>query len=390
MLQSWLQTACCLAVAAGMLLTTEQGRAAEDVSIGITNAASDIALFIADAKGFFKSEDIKPNFIAFDSAAKMIAPLGAGQLDVGGGAASSGLYNAIERGIGLRIVADKARNAPGFGFQSLLVRKALVNDGSVKSIADLRGRKVAIVAQASSDASVLNEALKSAGLGFDDVDKVYLGFPQQLVAYQNGAIDASITTEPTVTAILDSSTAVRLMSNDEFYPNAQTSVILYGRAFSARRLKVANGFMKAYVRAIRYYNDALSNGRIAAANADENHCHHGKLFGHQRSGPDPPDDGAQRGSERRRQCRESAKGLDVLQEPESNQRQRCGSIRWWIPLSLTEPQFCWRSALIDLQNVKRPRSLKCDGNNGINRWLEDLMIWRQNHGSRSPICCCAP
>jgi hypothetical protein len=44
MLKSWLQTACCLAVAAGMLLTTEQGRAAEDVSIGITNAGSDIAL----------------------------------------------------------------------------------------------------------------------------------------------------------------------------------------------------------------------------------------------------------------------------------------------------------------------------------------------------------
>jgi NitT/TauT family transport system substrate-binding protein len=269
MLKSWLRTACCLAVAAGMLLTTEQGRAADDVSIGITNAASDIALFIADAKGFFQSEDIKPNFIAFDSAAKMIAPLGAGQLDVGGGAASSGLYNAIERGIGLKIVADKARNAPGFGFQSLLVRKALVNDGSVKSIADLKGRKVAIVAQASSDASVLNEALKSAGLGFDDVDKVYLGFPQQLVAYQNGAIDASITTEPTVTAILNASAAVRLMSNDEFYPNAQTSVILYGRAFSEDRPHVASGFMKAYVRAIRYYNDALSNGRIAGANADE-------------------------------------------------------------------------------------------------------------------------
>jgi NitT/TauT family transport system substrate-binding protein len=269
MWQSWLQTACGWAVTAAMLLSTEPGRAAEDVSIGITNAASDIVLFIADAKGFFKSEDIKPDFIEFDSAAKMIAPLGAGQLDVGGGAASSGLYNAIERGIGLRIVADKARNAPGFGFQSLLVRKALVTDGSVKTIADLRGRKIAIVAQASSDASVLNEALKSAGLGFDDVDKVYLGFPQQLAAYQNGAIDASITTEPTVTVILDASTAVRLVSNDQFYPNAQTAVILYGQAFSEGRRQVANGFMKAYVRAIRYYNDALSNGRIAAANADE-------------------------------------------------------------------------------------------------------------------------
>jgi NitT/TauT family transport system substrate-binding protein len=269
MFKTWLKAACSLALAGGMVFGAGQVRAADQVSIGLTNASSDIVLFIADAKGFFKNENIAPKFVAFDSAAKMIAPLGAGQLDVGGGAASAGLYNAIERGIGIKIVADKARNAPGFGFQSLLVRKALVEDGSVKSIADLKGRKVAIVAQASSDASVLNEAMKTAGLGYDDIEKVYLGFPQQLVAYQNGAIDASITTEPTVTALLSAGTAVQLTSNDKFYPNAQTAVILYGRTFSEGQPDVAKRFMKAYIQAARYYNDALTTGKIAGKNADE-------------------------------------------------------------------------------------------------------------------------
>jgi NitT/TauT family transport system substrate-binding protein len=269
MLRNWLKAACSLAIAAGATFGAEHARAADQVSIGLTNASSDIVLFIADAKGFFKNENIAPKFVAFDSAAKMIAPLGAGQLDVGGGAASAGLYNAIERGIGIKIVADKARNAPGFGFQSLLVRKSLADAGSVKTIADLKGRKVAIVAQASSDASVLNEALKSAGLGYDDVEKVYLGFPQQLVAYQNGAIDASITTEPTVTALLSAGNAAQLTSNDKFYPNAQTAVILYGRTFSEGQPAVAKRFMKAYIQAARYYNDALASGKIAGKNAEE-------------------------------------------------------------------------------------------------------------------------
>ena len=269
MLRSWMRIFYSLALAGGLMTYSAQSFAADSVSIGLTNASSDIALFIADAKGFFKEEDITPNFVAFDSAAKMIAPLGAGQLDVGGGAASSGLYNAIERGVGLKIVADKARNAPGFGFQSFLVRKALVDDGSVKTIADLKGRKVATVAQASSDASVLNEGLKSAGLGYGDVDKVYLGFPQQFVAYQNGAIDASITTEPTVSAILAAGTAVQLTSNDTFYPNAQTAVILYGQAFAEGKPDVAKRFMRAYVQAIRYYNDALANGKIAGKNGED-------------------------------------------------------------------------------------------------------------------------
>jgi hypothetical protein len=51
MLKLWLRTACCLAVAAGMLLTTAQGRAADDVSIGITNAGS-VGLFVIAIIGF--------------------------------------------------------------------------------------------------------------------------------------------------------------------------------------------------------------------------------------------------------------------------------------------------------------------------------------------------
>jgi NitT/TauT family transport system substrate-binding protein len=255
--------------AATLAFATAAAGAPDRVTIGVTNASSDLALFIADAKGYFKEAGIEAQFSAFDSAAKMIAPLGAGQLDVGSGAASSGLYNAVERGISIRIVADKARNAPGYGFQSLMVRRALIEDGSVKSITDLKGRKVAIVAAASSDASVLNEALKSAGLGYNDVERVYLGFPQQFTAYQNGAIDASITTEPTVTALVKAGTAVRLTGNDAFYPNAQTSVILYGGEFATRRPDVARRFMKAYVRALRDYNDALKEGKIAGKGADE-------------------------------------------------------------------------------------------------------------------------
>jgi NitT/TauT family transport system substrate-binding protein len=65
--------------------------AADKVSIGVVNSSSDVGLFIADAKGYFKEENIEASFNTFDSAAKMIAPHAAGQLDVGGGAASSGL-----------------------------------------------------------------------------------------------------------------------------------------------------------------------------------------------------------------------------------------------------------------------------------------------------------
>jgi NitT/TauT family transport system substrate-binding protein len=243
--------------------------AADAVSIAVVNASSDAALFIAQDKGYYKAEGIDASFVEFDSGAKMTAPLGAGQLDVGGGAASAGLYNAVERGIRIKIVADKAHNIPNAGFQAFMVRKDLVDSGKVKSLADLKGEKIAITAAGSSDASVLNEAMKSVGLSYNDVEKVYLGFPQHGPAFQNGAIAAAISTEPTVSNLIKLGAAVRFVGNDSFYPNAQTATILYSGDFAEKRPDVARRFMKAYLRAVRDFNDALVGGRLQGPGAEE-------------------------------------------------------------------------------------------------------------------------
>ncbi|MDB5593335.1 MAG: transporter substrate-binding protein [Hyphomicrobiales bacterium] len=244
-------------------------QAADKVTIAVVNASSDAGLFVADAKGYFKQEGIEAEFISFDTGAKMVAPLGAGQLDAGGGAASAGLYNAVGRGIRIKIVADKAHNVKGAGFQAFMVRKDLVESGKVKTLADLKGKKIAITGAGGSDASVLNEAMKSVGLKYDDVEKIYLGFPQHAVAFQNGAIDGSISTEPTVSKIVELGAAVRFKGNDEFYPDAQTATILFSGDFAEKRPEVAKRFMKAYLRAVRDFNAAVVNGKLTGPGADE-------------------------------------------------------------------------------------------------------------------------
>lgn len=252
-----------------VLFATVPALAADKVTIAVVNASSDAGLFVADAKGYFKQEGIEAEFVSFDTGAKMVAPLGAGQLDAGGGAASAGLYNAVGRGIRIKIVADKAHNVKGAGFQAFMVRKDLVDSGKVKTLADLKGKKIAITGAGGSDASVLNEAMKSVGLKYDDVEKVYLGFPQHVVALQNGAIDGSISTEPTVSKIVVLGAAVRFKGNDEFYPNAQTATILFSGDFAEKRPDVAKRFMKAYIRAVRDFNGAVVDGRLTGPGADE-------------------------------------------------------------------------------------------------------------------------
>ena len=258
-----------IALALSLALTAGAAHANDKVTIGIVNAVSDGTLFIAQDKGYFAKEGIDADFVEFDTGAKMVAPMGAGQLDVGGGAASAGLYNAVGRGIRIKLVADKATNVKGAPFQSFLVRKALIDSGAVKTLADLKGRKVAITGAGGSDASVLNEAMKSVGLTYNDVEKVYLGFPQHAPALQNGAIDGSITTEPTTTNIVALGAAVVLTGNDAFYPNAQTATIMYSSDFLDKRKPVAARFMKAYLRAARDFNDALVGGKLTGPGGEE-------------------------------------------------------------------------------------------------------------------------
>ena len=258
-------------VLASVAFPTRAGAAEEtaQVRVGIARTISDAGYYIADDKGLFRQEGIEVTIVPFKSAAQMIAPLGTGELDVGGGTVSAGFYNAVGRGIGIKIVADQASMKPGYGYSSLMVRKDLIDSGTYKTFADLKGRKVAIAAPGTGTASALNEVLKKAGLGYGDVEVVYLGFPEHLAAYRNKAIDASITNEPTMTRAIEEGVAVRVAGNDVTYPEQQTAVVFYADDFIRNRRDVAQRFMRAYVRAVRIYNDALKDGRIAGPKADE-------------------------------------------------------------------------------------------------------------------------
>jgi NitT/TauT family transport system substrate-binding protein len=238
------------------------------VSVGMSRTATDVGWFIADKKGYFRNEGIEVKFIPFSSAAQMIVPLGSGQLDVGGGTVAAGLYNAIGRGIDLKVVADKGSVAENYEYSTLLVRKDLVDSGRYKTLGDLKGMRIAVAAQGAGSESSMNEALKKGGLSYGDVEVVYLGFPEHLIAYRNKAIDASITAEPAATRTIREGLTVR-GSREVVYPGQQTAVVLYSADFISRRRPLAEKFMFAYIKALREYNDALVDGKLAGPNAAE-------------------------------------------------------------------------------------------------------------------------
>jgi NitT/TauT family transport system substrate-binding protein len=237
---------------------------AQELAVGTIGASSDSPFFIADKRGYFKEEGLTVKFIRFDSAVKAMAPLGTGELAVASGATSAALYNAVKRGVPLRIVADKAKNPPGYGFEALLVRKDLRDEGKIKTLADFKGRKIAISSPGNSEDFLVDHALRKAGLSIKDVEPVYLGFPQHIAAFTNKGIDVSLSVEPSISSILKADKAVRFLGVDEFYPQFETAVVFYSEKFIKERPEDAKKFMRAYLRGARDYNDALEGDRLTA------------------------------------------------------------------------------------------------------------------------------
>jgi NitT/TauT family transport system substrate-binding protein len=248
-------------------LSLRHAAAADLVHVGIINASTDAPFFIADANGYFRDEGLQADFVPFDAAAKMVPVLGTGELDAGGGAVSSALYNAIERGIDMKVVADKAHHDPDDSHTGLLVRKDLIASGRFKSFKDLRGLKVALSGKGTSDESVLNEALRLGGLKWGDCTVVYLGFPQHPAAFVNGAIDASLTAEPALTNTLKTGAAALYSRIGQFYPHQQSATVIYGASFLHKPSSKAERFMRAYLRGARFYNDAIVNGALTGPTA---------------------------------------------------------------------------------------------------------------------------
>lgn len=224
------------------------------IKFGQVGTISDSAIFLAQEKGFFKEQGITLELQTFQSAANMVAPLGTGELDAGGGAPSAGLYNAIERGVQMRIVADKGSLPSGHGYEAIVVRKAIAD--KVRSAKDMKGLKVAIAQRDIVPEYSLDAFLRTGGLTVKDVEIVPLAFPDMTAAIANGSIDVAVPTEPTVTRILDAGTGVLLTRTDAVVPGEQTAVVLFSEKLAKNR-DAAVRFMKAYLTGARFYADAF-------------------------------------------------------------------------------------------------------------------------------------
>lgn len=114
------------------------------LKFGSIQSVSDAGVYVAIEKGYFKEQGITIEVNNFRTVAELIAPLGTGQLDVTATPLSTALLAAADRGVDLKIVADKGLSLPNWEYAWIVLRKDLFDSGQVKTPADLKGMKIAV------------------------------------------------------------------------------------------------------------------------------------------------------------------------------------------------------------------------------------------------------
>ena len=226
------------------------------VKVGVLKLTSSAPIFVGVEKGFFKEFGIEPELVFFQAAAPIATALAAGQVEVGATGLTAALYNIVLQGEKLWVVADKGREWPGYPLVGIVVQKELWNKGEVRSVKDLKGRRIGLTTLGSTFHFHLGNILEREGLRLADVKVIPLqAMPSTVEALKGKQVDAIMVPQPFPGTTEAQGFGKILAWAGDLYP-WQIATVFYAKGFAADREK-AMDFMKGYVKASRYYHDAV-------------------------------------------------------------------------------------------------------------------------------------
>jgi NitT/TauT family transport system substrate-binding protein len=216
-------------------------------------------LYVGIERGYFAAEGIKVESTPIQGGSEAVVQLAAGNFDAALGGAGAGLFNAASRGVKFTIVAPMhSERAPLT--TPLVISAKRANE--IKSVADLKGKKVAINATGAATEYWLAEALKKAGLKISDVQLTTVGFQQVPAALESGSLDAAMLGEPLATINKDKGVVSVLA--DDFIDGFFATYLYMGDKLLTEKPEVAQGFLRAYLRACRDLQGKYMTPEIAA------------------------------------------------------------------------------------------------------------------------------
>jgi NitT/TauT family transport system substrate-binding protein len=234
--------------------------AAQPVKVGDLGIVADAPVYVAIEKGYFAAERVQVELQPFGSAADTTVQLSTNAVQVVGGGLSAGLFNALGRDWPIRVAMARTRDMPGYSSDTLVLRQDLV--GEVRTLADLKGRKVAVNSNFGALHYMVGRMLDSVGLSIKDVDLVIMSWPDMGVASVNKAIAAGAVVEPFAAQYSERNIAQPFKRAADVLrnPPLEVSVMLFSKDWTDKSPEQARAFTLAYLKGVRVYYDAMTGG----------------------------------------------------------------------------------------------------------------------------------
>jgi sulfonate transport system substrate-binding protein len=187
---------------------------------------------------------IEVKFVEFSSGPPLLEALNTGSLDYGTTGDSPPIFAQAARANLLYVAA-----LPSGGSTSGILVK---DDAPLRSLADLKGRKVAFT-KASSAHNLTVAALEQAGLTYADITPVYLQPADAAAAFARGSIDAWTIWDPYF-AIAQTQPGTRLLKSGRDIAR-QNSYFLANRDFTTKYPHIIGAVNDELAKASRWTSD---------------------------------------------------------------------------------------------------------------------------------------
>ena len=237
----------------------------QDVKVAYVPIMKFATMYVAEERGLFDKYGLDVDLERVKSGTEAIAFLTQGSVDVGGIAIVTSLWSGWNKGLDIRIIAPGALEPMENSPTKLLVRKALADDGTVKSVGDLAGRRIAVAGGPGSGGEyLLAKGLERGNLTIRDIEPMNIANPDMPLAFENGSVDAAIAGSPFADQIIAAGHAEVLET--DLTPGLMTVAFVGSGRLVTERPEVAERFVLALTEAaaLMQGEDYLAPENLAA------------------------------------------------------------------------------------------------------------------------------
>ena len=235
-------------VAVAPAIALAQDKPLTPLRIATLKIAAQTDVWVAQQRGIYAKNGIDAKISFFNSGAESIPAMQGGAVDVLLSIPGIGML-AMERGIDLTaIFQDEIAHAAPPDSASVQV----MDTSPIKSLADLRGKKVGVGGLATQNTIAVKMLLDKAGVELSSVSFAEVPFTAMVNAIKAGHVDAVVPVDPFTTQLRLSGGRVLAWNYVESIPEQPLGVWFTKAAFARSNPQLIDAFIKSMKESIDY------------------------------------------------------------------------------------------------------------------------------------------